>query len=279
MRSTVGGELRQNQIGGLKLLDLRVPPQWVTHDVEDTSSGEYSYLVTVHSAGRTEIYQDGVAAELSCGDLFFRDSSMPSQVRSDTHAHQIIAKIPKTLVKRAGVRWPAGSVHLPHTNGAAAAASAYLTELSQQGATIPQHMRSAVAENVILNLVTAYECERLPDGDSKLDVLFSRACALIMRRLRDPQLTVGVIASELGVSERYLHKAFSRRNQGAGRFIWNRRLAHCRGDLLDPGLKHRNLTEIAFHWGFSDASHFSRAFKARFGVRPSALRRLASDTR
>ena len=34
----------------------------------------------------------------------------------------------------------------------------------------------------------------------------------------------------------------------------------------------RNVTEIAFDSGFEDVSHFSRAFKTRFGVSPMAYR-------
>ncbi|GAA2849981.1 hypothetical protein GCM10010472_03770 [Pseudonocardia halophobica] len=38
-----------------------------------------------------------------------------------------------------------------------------------------------------------------------------------------------------------------------------------RADLLDPTQRHRTISELAFDRGFVDASHFSRAFRARFG--------------
>ena len=34
----------------------------------------------------------------------------------------------------------------------------------------------------------------------------------------------------------------------------------------------RGVSEIAFAWGFNDASHFSRAFKQRFGMSPKEYR-------
>jgi AraC-like DNA-binding protein len=36
---------------------------------------------------------------------------------------------------------------------------------------------------------------------------------------------------------------------------------------------HRMIGEIAFSWGFSDLSHFSRRFRDQFGMTPSEARR------
>jgi len=43
-------------------------------------------------------------------------------------------------------------------------------------------------------------------------------------------------------------------------------------ELCDPRSAERNITEIAFFWGFSDSSHFSRSFKQQFGVSPRTFR-------
>jgi len=45
-----------------------------------------------------------------------------------------------------------------------------------------------------------------------------------------------------------------------------------RRDLCDPGLAASSVSRIAFSWGFNDAAHFSRAFRARFGCSPRELR-------
>jgi transcriptional regulator GlxA family with amidase domain len=44
-------------------------------------------------------------------------------------------------------------------------------------------------------------------------------------------------------------------------------------DLTDPRQRHLSVTTIGFTWGFKDAAHFSRAFKAHFGRTPSDARR------
>ncbi len=55
-------------------------------------------------------------------------------------------------------------------------------------------------------------------------------------------------------------------------FIRVRRLERCRIELCDPRRAERNITEIAFCWGFSDSAHFSRSFKRQFGVSPRMFR-------
>lgn len=54
-----------------------------------------------------------------------------------------------------------------------------------------------------------------------------------------------------------------------GKWLLARRLDHAAA-LLREG--RRNVTEAAFESGFEDVSHFSRAFKQRFGEPPSRLR-------
>ena len=48
-----------------------------------------------------------------------------------------------------------------------------------------------------------------------------------------------------------------------------RRLARAREDLTDSDLP---VSTIAHRWGFSDPSHFTRSFKARYGSSPREYR-------
>lgn len=91
----------------------------------------------------------------------------------------------------------------------------------------------------------------------------------VLDRLRDPELSVSMIASELGLSPRYVHKLFERQPQQVMQWAMQQRLQACRRDIASRGA--RAIADIAFDWGFSSPAHFSRAFKRQFGVRPSDL--------
>ena len=83
--------------------------------------------------------------------------------------------------------------------------------------------------------------------------------------LSDPSLSPAMVAGGVGISTRHLHRLFRQRGVSFATYIRTRRLQHCRDDLADPDLGALRLTEIAYRWGFSDSSHFSRCFKAAFG--------------
>jgi AraC-like DNA-binding protein len=98
-----------------------------------------------------------------------------------------------------------------------------------------------------------------------------RAIRYIDAHLADPELSPRGIAGALGVSLRYLHGVFED-GDSVGATILVRRLDRCRASLADPRERHRSISEIAYQWGFNDAAHFSRTFKARFGASPRGLR-------
>jgi AraC family transcriptional activator of tynA and feaB len=57
------------------------------------------------------------------------------------------------------------------------------------------------------------------------------------------------------------------------RVIVSRRLERCRTALADARQAHRSVSEIAYAWGFSDQSHFTRRFRAAYGCSPSDFRK------
>lgn len=95
------------------------------------------------------------------------------------------------------------------------------------------------------------------------------ALTFIERHLSQPTLDVEKVAAHCGVSERYLHTAFAEAGIRLGAHMRAMRLERARVALRDPVLRSRSVSEIALQWGYGDPGHFSRAYKAHFGVAPS----------
>lgn len=96
-----------------------------------------------------------------------------------------------------------------------------------------------------------------------------RIQTFILANLTDPNLCVSMIAQRLNMSQRYVHSSFEGSDWTVKNWIKHKRLLECRKAVRSAAMRDRTLTEIAFNWGFSDFSHFSRCYKAKFGLSPS----------
>ena len=83
------------------------------------------------------------------------------------------------------------------------------------------------------------------------------------------------IAAAHGLSERQLAKIFEPEEITLSRWLWSQRLDEARRMLSATDFAERTIKEIAHACGFKDISHFSSAFKARFGCSPRHYRRPA----
>ena len=96
------------------------------------------------------------------------------------------------------------------------------------------------------------------------------ARAYVERHLEDPALGPTTLAAGLGVSTRTLQAWFQDDGISVSAYIRARRLERAKDRIrAEPKTA---LTVIGLDVGFKDPSHFSRAFRARFGMSPSQMR-------
>jgi AraC-like DNA-binding protein len=134
-----------------------------------------------------------------------------------------------------------------------------------------QHIANAVAHL----LAAAVAAQAGPDGPSRTSLAkfhLSRIKQFVLANLHDPELTVRTVSERLKISPSHIHRVFQNEHQTFGEWLWHQRLAACREALEESADTSLSISEIAFGHGFSNSSHFSRAFKARFGMSPSEAR-------
>ena len=90
-------------------------------------------------------------------------------------------------------------------------------------------------------------------------------------RLSDAGLSPGATAGDFRISTRHLHKLFARDGMTFGRFLLDARLLACERRILAS--RDEPISDIAFAHGFQSPSHFSRAFRQKFGYPPNQLRK------
>ena len=97
----------------------------------------------------------------------------------------------------------------------------------------------------------------------------------IVRRLKDPALSVRSVAARHNVTPRHVQKLFEESGETFTQYVVAQRLARASRLLADPQLIGRTVTSIALDVGFGDLSYFNRAFRKQFGVTPSDARTAA----
>ena len=128
------------------------------------------------------------------------------------------------------------------------------------------------AIDVTLELLgAAFRAQRRSSTTAPRDQLFARISGYIEARLKDANLSPKTIAEDNGISVRYLYTLFSEQGMTVSRWVRRRRLLHCRAEL-DAADTEASITEIAYRWGLNDSAHFSRLFKASFGMSPTQYR-------
>src|SRR5690606_10928541 len=96
---------------------------------------------------------------------------------------------------------------------------------------------------------------------------------MIEEQLNNPELTVELLAKNLGISSRYLRGLFAS-SEKLSHYILRRRLEESANQLGNALHQNVSITSIAFQCGFNNAAHFSRAFKKHFALTPREYRRL-----
>jgi len=104
-------------------------------------------------------------------------------------------------------------------------------------------------------------------------MLAYRVSAAVDKALMDHTATAEEIAQAAGISLRYANSILNQyHNTSVSRLLQARRLERCRQILADPLSRHRNISTIAYCWGFTDLTHFTRRFRKAFGLTPSDYR-------
>jgi AraC-like DNA-binding protein len=98
---------------------------------------------------------------------------------------------------------------------------------------------------------------------------------MIERRSGDPGLSAIAIALLLGITPRYVHLLLEETGKSFTHHVLERRLDKAAALLRDPLWRGRKIADIATEAGFTDLSHFNRAFRRHFGATPSDIRESA----
>lgn len=277
------GWVRPNNICGCEAVDLSCNAQRVERTARDCrlDSMEHYYAV-FQLMGCSTVAQNGHVTELAVGDVALVDSTRPVTYYSENGPGRWLSlHLPRqSLLSHLGLE-PEGGLH----RSGDTAASRLLFRLVRDAADDHGSTTGSAEpymQFAIYDLVGAlFGASEFPAISAHSDRLFTRVCDIIRRHFTDPDIGPHEIASEAGISLRYLQKLFTRRGSTCGNFIQTLRLDNA-SRLIQRRASMKTsqpLSAIAYASGFRDYTHFARMFRNRFGSPPGAIagKRTADD--
>ncbi len=271
------GELvAKSSTTGAQLALLRSTAQEIFCASSANEAAAVPVAVVFHSYGRGTMSIDQHTCEFAGGDICVCDLQTAWSMTLLEDFEIVLLKLPRErLLARLGHK----HVRLPIVLGATIAATAACSVMRGLTENFPLLEKADLAtlEVAILELVAGALF-----GETQSDVAtvtqvqaghLRRVHSAIEAQLRHPNLTMADIARQEGLSQRYLQRLFERQDTTFSAYVRERRLEHCRLDLIDPKYANQSIAAISYRWGFSYQAHFSRIFSATYGTSPRDFRK------
>ena len=250
---------------------VRRTQQCLRQDADD------DLLVCLQVGGGMTIHQDGRDCVLAANDMVLIEPRRPFGLSIKPGNCSLVAKVPRRhLQARLADVTKLNARPLRRDEPAAALAAGFLAMLPERLAALSAPTAANIAHQALDLVTLAFashaSTERITLSSRRATALL-RLKTMIEGKLCDPNLKPAAAAAAAGISVRYANALLAEESSSLERFIISRRLDHSYKALIDPARAHRSVSDIAYSYGFSDLSHFTRRFRAQFGCSPRECRR------
>lgn len=276
-RSAFSGSVSSVSADDVVFTEVGSTPQQVDRTPDTIESGGSGYYkVSLLLSGSSILIQDGREITMRPGDLAFYDTSRPYSLLFDSNFRNLIMMFPKNRIEfPAQLSDSLTAVSLGTEHELAGVITSFISRAAPQLTNLPFPARTRLARtsldlmNTMLSAILDTDAEQREPRTHLLQSIYN----YINANLASPALSPGSIAAANFISVRHLHSLFRDEGTTVSRWIKEHRLERCRSDLHDPAYAHLAISAIASRWGFVDAGHFSRAFRAAYGLSPREFRR------
>ncbi|SNS94045.1 AraC-like ligand-binding domain-containing protein [Actinacidiphila glaucinigra] len=233
-------------------------------------------LVHLQEAGVSRFQQGGRQSVTRAGDLAVIENAKPYEAAFHGTMHSVLVRVPtRVLGLRPSLLDQVTAVRIGSERPVVGAAAALFARLARDQAAFDEAETALFAQPCV-DLIRAVVSMTLGRDDLARaplnNTLLQRVQEYVRLHLAEPDLTAARIAAEHQISVRQLYLTLSRAGITLGDWIRTQRLEECKRELASSAYQLMTIEAIAHRWGFASAPHFSRVFKAAYGVSPRGVR-------
>lgn len=277
------GSVSTERMGPLQISTIEADRELVRRSKSLIAESQVEYmLLGMQTRGTGVVVQDGHTAVLSPGEFTLYDTARPYTLEYPDRFETVVFQMPRhaLALPEADLRHITG-ITFGGGQGLAATVGPLLSRLAAEAHTYRLDVAEMLARNVS-DLLTTLLIERLgrdpASSDAARQSLLLRVKTFIDAHLADPALSAEAIAAAHHVSVRHLQRLFQAENTTVSGWIRGRRLQECHRELGRPRRTRPAVSAVAHRWGFVSPAHFSRAFRAAYGMTPREWQSRADET-
>lgn len=262
---------------GTVLTSMRAGCSTLAHSFKIPNDETNAIVAMAYFSGRGVATQRGRSLPVGAGDIVLRQAGVHTRLQIYAPVWSLAVNIPRSRLSALDIGL-LGDFFEPFKIARHLAISAplegMLRGLAHRFTEISPGQIGELEEAILLALGVAarrgHVDEPVPESERR-NKRWKAFVSAVDRHLCDPNLGISMIAAEVGCSVRWLQKILAAQGLRFESYVLTQRLD--RAERLLGQARALSITDICFDLGFNDLSHFSRSFRRRFGMSPSAYRR------
>ena len=273
---TFRASLSQAMVNGVSFTDVRADAHLVERTPELIQASPRRYFkISLQLEGHGTIEQAGRHVRMEPGDLAIYDTTTPYALRFDSRFRVMVIMLPheKFDVPPSLLR-EMTAIRLTSSEGLGRVVSPFLATLGANIEQLEGPAGARLAQNAVdlLQTLFTHELDVARVAADPHRALVQSLRDYIDEHLGDAELSPTSIAAANFISTRHLHALFQEQGSTVSSYVRSRRLERCYLSITNPRHADVPIAQIGERWGFRDAAHFSRVFKAAYGESPKAVR-------
>ena len=267
---------------GLQLVSGRFTAARIIRTREMTADGNDDLSLLVNQTGNVTVSARGRRVELRENDAVLISSGEALVFDRRSFGESIAIRIPyATLLPSVVDVDDAIMQRIPGNTAALRLLTSYSNALlgdddAMETVALGHHVATHMHDLVALALGATREAQDRAKSRGMGAARLRAAKVYVIENIGCRDISIGRVASHLGVTPRYLQRLFESDGTTFSAFLLGRRLARAHRLLCEPQSASRQVSAIAYDVGFGDLSYFNRCFRRLYGATPMDIRETAA---